>query len=216
MFERHRQHEALKRYEEALATWQAQRDGYAELVATARDFHGLSSNEINLGPGELLFFKVTGAGLSESRQGTGHYEGRSSGLSIPVASIGGHAVRYHVGASKGHYVQGAPVLTVIDHGTVFVTNRRVIFTGAKQTRQCDFAKLISVEHDDQTGTTVLSVSNRQKPIVISYGPALAGAFDFRLDLALANFRGDTESLLKNLEETLSAIDSHKPTPAQPT
>lgn len=62
----------------------------------------------------------------EPRRNAGHYEGKSSGISIPVASIGGRSVRYRVGASRGHYVQGAPVPTPVDTGTVYITNKRVI------------------------------------------------------------------------------------------
>jgi hypothetical protein len=216
MFEKHREHRAEKHYQEALAAWQTQRDGYADLVATARQFHGVTTSEINLGSGELLFYKVDGAGLVEERRGPGQYQGRSSGVSVPIGNISGHAIRYHVGASRGHYVQGAPILTVIDQGSVFVTNRRVIFTGAKQTRQCDYAKLIGYEHDDHTGTTTFSVSNRQKPTVVTYGPAVAGAFDFRLDLALATYRGTIDQFTDGLQQTLAALDANRPALAQPS
>jgi len=57
--------------------------------------------------------------------------------------------------------------------TVFITNQRVIFQGSKQTRECAFAKLIGFEHDDATGSTTFSVSNRQKPTTIHYGPDLS-------------------------------------------
>ncbi len=92
-------------------------------------------------------------------------------------------MRYRVGATRGHYVQGTPHPTAIDTGTVFVTNHRVIFQGANQTRECTFDKLLGVQHSDEDGITVLSVSNRQKPTTIHYGPRIAGWFDFRLDLA---------------------------------
>jgi len=62
---------------------------------------------------------------------------------------------------RGHYVSGAPTPTAIDNGTVYVTNQRVIFQGSKQTRECKFAKLLGVQHDDVEGSTTLSVSNRQ-------------------------------------------------------
>jgi hypothetical protein len=70
-------------------------------------------------------------------------------------------VRYRVGASRGHYVRGAPAPTAIDTGTAFITNKRVIFEGSRQTRECNFTKLIGVQHDDAVGATTLSVSNRE-------------------------------------------------------
>jgi hypothetical protein len=100
-----------------------------------------------LGNDERVFLQVAPVALIEDRVRGGHYEGRSQGVSIPIGSIGGHAVRYHVGANKGHYVQGAPTPTAIDQGTVLITNKRVVFEGAKQTRECLFTKLIGFQHD---------------------------------------------------------------------
>jgi hypothetical protein len=134
VFHKHREKKAEAAYQEALARWQAQRDGYAELLELAKTFNGVGSDEIMLGSDEALFYKVTGASLIEERRGAGHYEGRSSGFSVPVGSIGGRTVRYHVGSSRGHFVQGTPAPTAIDTGTAFITNKRVIFEGAHQTR----------------------------------------------------------------------------------
>jgi hypothetical protein len=122
--------------------------------------------------GETLFCKVTNVSLVEERRGKGHYQGGSTGFSIPVGSVGGRSVRYRIGASRGHYVQGAPSPTAIDTGTMFVTNQRVVFRGTKQTRECAFAKLIGFQHSVD-GSTTFSVSNRQKPTTIHYGPSIS-------------------------------------------
>jgi len=148
VFEKHREKKAAEEYQEALAQWKQQRDGYAHFLEVATGFSGSASTEIMLGKGEALFYKVTGAALIEERRGAGHFQAGSSGVSIPIGSIHGRSVRYRVGTTRGHYVQGAPTLTAIDSGTVFITNRRVIFQGAKQTRECLFAKLIGFQHAD--------------------------------------------------------------------
>jgi hypothetical protein len=210
MFEKHREKKAANEYEEALTRWQAEREGYDRLLQLAEGFAGTTTNDILLAQGEALFFKVTGAGLIEERAGQGHWEGHSSGVSVPIGSIGGHAVRYHVGATRGHYVQGSPVLTAIDYGTVYITNRRVIFSGSRQTRECAFAKLIGFQHDDQVGSTTFAVSNRQKPTTVHYGPGLSGEFDFRLDLALAHFRGTTGDLVAQVRQDLVQVDAARP------
>lgn len=106
-------------------------------------------------------------------------------------------------------MQGAPTPTAIDTGTVFVTNQRVIFQGAKQTRECAFAKLIGFQHSDD-GSTTFSVSNRQKPTTIHYGPSISGWFDFRLDLALAHFRGTVGDLVAQLQADLAQLDAERP------
>jgi hypothetical protein len=153
---------------------------------------------------------VTGASLVEDRRGRGTYSGGSHGISIPVGSMGGRTVRYRVGQTRGHYVQGEPTPTAIDSGIVFITNKRVIFQGGKQTRECPFTKLIGVEHDDEAGTSVISVSNRQRPMTIHYGPKIAGWFDFRMDLALAQFKGTVPELIQNLQAELAGIERAKP------
>lgn len=210
MFEKHREKKAAEAYQQALGAWQAQHDGYAHLIEVARGFSGAASNEILLKANEALFFKVTNTALVEERAGKGHFEGSSQGLSIPVGSIHGRSVRYRVGTTKGHYVQGAPVPTAIDKGTLFITNQRVIFQGARQTRECAFAKLIGFTHDDSEGSTTFSVSNRQKPTTIFYGPSCAMDVDFRIDLALAHFQGTVAELVADLMQDLAQIDAQRP------
>lgn len=210
LFEEHRVKKAAREHAEALAAWQADRSAQASMVETAKHYQGAGSDTLMLKAGEAVFFTVTGASLVEDRRGAGHYSGRSQGISVPVGSIGGRTVRYRVGANKGHYVQGAPTPTAIDTGTVFVTNQRVIFQGGKQTRECAFAKLIGFQHDDVDGTTTFSVSNRQKPTTIHYGPGASGPFDFGLDLALAHYKGTVEAMVADLEHGLDEIDRHRP------
>ena len=212
MFERHKAKKALARYEHNLAQWQDHHDAYAGLLQLAQTYGGEPSDEIMLKSGEAVFARVTGASLVEERRGPGHWQGGSTGVSIPIGSIGGRSVRYRVGATRGHYVQGTPHPAAIDSGTVFVTNQRVIFRGASQTRECDFEKLIGFQHSDPEGETVFSVSNRQKPTTIHYGPQMAGWFDFRLDLALAHFRNTVGTLVSQLQQELGAIDAGKPVP----
>ena len=210
MFEEHREKKAAKEHADAVVAWRARRDAQAALLDTARTSTGTGADSLLLQAGEAVFAQVTEAALVEERRGAGHYQGSSQGVSIPVASIGGRSVRYRVGANRGHYVQGTPAPTAIDHGTVYVTNRRVIFQGGAQTRECAFAKLIGFEHDDASGSTTFSVSNRQKPTTIHYGPKIAAWFDFRLDLALAHFRGTVDELIAGLQQDLDEIDRHRP------
>jgi len=151
----------------------------------------------------------------EERRGRGAYVGHSQGISLPVARIGGRQIRYRVGATKGHYVQGDLAPTAVDTGTMYVTSSRVVFRGSAQTRECAFAKLLAVDHDPDAGTTTLSVSNRSRPTTIHYGPAAAATVDFRLDLALARFRGTVDDLVAGLEADLAAIDAARPADGPP-
>jgi Protein of unknown function (DUF2510) len=208
VLEDHARKKAAKKYETALAAWQEQHDAQAELLRLAETFTGSDADGIILKRGEALFCQVTNTALVEERKGPGHYSGRSSGVSVPI----GLGMRYRVGANRGHYVQGTASPTAIDSGTTYVTNQRVVFQGGKQTRECTFAKLIGFRHDDDEGATTFSVSNRQKPTTIHYGPAVAGWFDFRLDLALAHFQGTVDQFVAGLQRELGALEERRPTP----
>ena len=179
-FEGHRAKKAAEAYQQALTQWQSERDAYARYLELAEKFNGSKEAEIVLGPDEALFYSVTGASLIEESPRQGHpTRGHNSGFSIPIGSVHGRSVRYRVGQTRGRLQsERAPTTTAIDTGTVFITNKRVIFQGTKQTRECLFAKLIGFEHSDSDGSTTFSVSSRQKPTTIHYGPGLSANFDF--------------------------------------
>jgi hypothetical protein len=206
MWKRRRERKALEAQQRAYDAWEHDRDEAAALVEAARTFEGTTTDELILRKNEHVFLIVDGASLIEDRRGVGHWEGRSSGFSVPVASIGGRSIRYHVGQSRGHYVQGAPVPTAIDHGKAFITDQRVVFLGGKQTRECAYAKLLGVEHESG-GVTVFSVSNRQKATVIACGSEAAGTFLFRLDLALAHYRNTLQRSSPSSRATSSRSSS---------
>lgn len=214
MFEAHREKKAYEHYEAELARWQQTRDSTAYLVDLAQNYHGDVTSDLILKPGEAVFATVTDAALIEERSGPGHYAGRSSGLSMPIANLGGHEIRYHVAATRGHYVQGAPIATGVDTGTIYVTNQRITFQGGRQTRECLFAKLIGVRYAPD-GSVTISVSNRSKPTVLHYGTELAGWFEFRATLALAHFRSTVPDLVAQLHQQLAHIDQAKPAAVAP-
>ncbi|HEY2703519.1 MAG TPA: hypothetical protein VGL20_07500 [Candidatus Dormibacteraeota bacterium] len=210
-WERHRLHVAEKRYEAQRAEWQGHVDGLEEYLRLIRGFAGDgAAGGLVLKRGETIFGRVEGASLVETRVQGGHWASASSGFSLPVGSIGGRSIRYHVGRSRGHYVQGSPVPTAIDRGTMAITSQRVVFVGARQTRECAFAKLVGYRHDG--GELTLSVTNRQNPTTIHYGPELDAWFVERFELALAHFRGTVAQLDSQVAGLLVEAASHRPEP----
>jgi len=212
VLEGHRERKAEQAVHQAELEWQTRHDAYVDLIEAARTFRGVDAEGVLLATGESVYLQVSGCALIEERRGAGTYVGHSHGVSIPVARIGGRPIRYRVGASKGHFVQGDPAPTVIDTGTVTVTSSRVVFQGGAQTRESPFAKLIGVHHDAATGATTFSLSNRKTPVTVRYGPGVSETFEFRLDLALANFRGTVDELVAGLVADLAAIDASRPEP----
>jgi hypothetical protein len=206
VFKHHRERAAQEREEEAKATRDQQWQGYAELVELAETFHGTATDALVLNRGEAAYYVVTNAALVEERRGRGHYQGGSTGFSVPI----GLGMRYRVGGFRGHYVQAPPTPTAIDTGTMVITNKRVVFVGQRQTRECRFEHLLAVHHDDEEGETTISVSNRQRPTILYYGSALSAQVDFRLSLALADFAGTRDQLVTQLRQELAAADSQAP------
>lgn len=195
----------------AFALWQAERDEAASLVAAAKapggPVPGLVLHKAESGVGTL-----TDCGLVEERRGQGHFVAGSAGVSIPIGSIGGRSVRYRLGATRGHYEQGQLAPQVVATGTLYLTDQRIAFVGPTQTRECAFAKLVAINRDDDAGSLAISVSNRQKPTVISYSPSVAGWVGFHVDLALARWRGDDDAFTAQLEAQLAEIDARRPHP----
>lgn len=208
---RHRLAVAAKHYEKQLADWQQQVTGLQEYLHIVETFTGETSGDtVVLRAGETLFGSITNTSLVETRVSGGHWVSGSSGFSVPVGSIGGHAVRYHVGRTRGHYVQGAPAPAAVDTGTLAITSQRVIFMGSRQTRECAFSKLAGYRHDG--GEVTLSVTNRQRPVTVHYGTELDSWFVERFELALAHFRGTVPQLHAQVQALIDQAEAHRPSP----
>jgi hypothetical protein len=197
--------------QQAVRNWQAERDEAQHLVDLATTL-GAGTNETELIPqkDETLIGNVQHASLIEEREVGAHFIGGAQGVSIPIGSIGGRSVRYRVGAMRGHRVAGVPTPTAIDVGEFFVTDQRLIFEGAKSSKECRLDKLISVHHVEP-GEITIAVSNREKPTTIYYGPRVAAMVDFYIDLALARFHGQGETFVQHLVAQVASIDARKPT-----
>lgn len=208
MFEKHKEKVAHEHYETALKSWQAEHDELASALQAATSRQGSASSEIILKSGEAVFASISNTSLVEDRRGAGSYAGHSSGFSIPIASVGGRSVRYRVGASKGHFVQGELHPQAVDSGKLFVTNQRVLFIGGKKTIECLFAKLVSV--NVANGELALSVSNRQKVTRVHFGSSLDGWVHLRLTLAMSIGRGDSAAFAAQLQAQLNELDAKRP------
>jgi hypothetical protein len=201
---------AEAKYTLDLAAWQETRDAQAHVLDLVTNYGGEPhATELMLKKDEELFGTVSSAALIEERAGQGQFVGRSQGFSIPVGSLGGHSIRYRVSASKGHFVAAPPVPTAIDHGTLYITNQRIVFQGSRQTRECLYVKLVAFQ-TAENGAATFSVSNRQKPTVVQYGAEIAPWFDLRLQIALAHFRGTLPDLVSKAQVELNSVDARKP------
>jgi hypothetical protein len=214
MFEKHKEKKAEKAYEAQLKAWQDEHDELTAVLQAATTGHGYESSDLILKQDESIFGTIARAGLIEERRGPGHYTGGSTGVSIPIGSVGGHSVRYRVGATRGHYVQGTPHPEAVDQGVMVLTNQRAVFVGTKKTLECDYPKLVNATVGN--GELALSVSNRQTVTRVHYGPALDEWVHLRLTLALSVYRGDASEFAAQIQAQLNELDAKRPVSPVPS
>jgi len=184
----------------------------------ARMFDGVdqppSGCTIALHAGERLLLTVGPLGLIEPRSSGGHWVGGSQGISVHVP--GTKSMRYRVGASRGTYVRGEEVPTVIDTGEFMVTTQRAVFAGSKASREWVWAKLVGITHAEDASWTTIAVANRQKVSGVVYGDDVKDTVRFRIDLAVAIATNTRDELVQHLSESIAATQQELNAPAPVT
>ena len=133
MFKKSKEKRAERAAEAAEAQRQAsetaaqhERDVIAWCITTARAAAagtiGPVAAPIALKAGESALYAVEGAGLVEPRRGAGQWQGGSQSVSVRIP--GTKSMRYRVGGTRGTYVQGEEKPTLIDSGTVTITDQQ--------------------------------------------------------------------------------------------
>jgi hypothetical protein len=154
-----------------------------------------------LAPGEGAIYVIPGAGLFESRRGAGHWTGGSSGFSVPT----GAGTRFRIGATHGYYVPGKESPTIIDTGTVSLTDHRAVFQGGNHTREWDFKKLLGVQHFSDQPWTAIQVSNREKTSGFTYKGTRTDFVRSWLEIAIGLYEGKRDEILSQLQQQLSEL-----------
>lgn len=125
---------------------------FAETIGT-KEFPGFSPEK-----GEIPIYKLQNVALTEFRSTGSSFQGSSQGVSVRLAK----GLSYRIGASRGQLTKNPEQLSVIDHGSVTFTNKRIFFVGSNVNREWDFAKLLDVNVGVNGVFVNLAVSNRQK------------------------------------------------------
>ncbi len=208
MFGKSKERAAAAPQVDATAQWGQRVAAYQSLIDVIDGSKVLEANGLLLKPGEVLLGQVQNVGLIEERSVDGHWQGASQGFSIPIGSIKGRSVRYRVGVNHGHYVQGEPQPTAVDHGALSITDQRIVYQGATKTAECLFTKLLGVQQS--SGSIVISVSNRQKPTVVHVGASLEDWVADRISIATSLYQGEKDQVLANLHQQLNDVVAAKP------
>lgn len=192
----------------ALQEWNDQLQDLQFLLSVASGHSSSAVTALMLKPDEIGVAQITNVGLIEDRKGAGEWKGASQGVSFPIGHVAGRPVRYRVGQTRGHYVQGAPVPTAVDTGTLSITSQRVVYQGSKKSAECAFTKLLGIQHGE--GGLTISVSNRQKPTVVHFGERLDDWVSIRLTIAMALFHGDAADTVTQLQSQISELEANRP------
>ena len=204
MLKRHQADKARETYQNALDIWQSERSSLQGLLDVAQGQAVVESEGVILKAGEVALGVVTDVSLIETRSVGGHWEGRSSGFSVPIAG----GLRYRVGRTRGNYVAATPHPQEVDQGTAVITSQRVVYLGESKTLECAFSKLLGIQ--DGPDEVSISVSNRQKPTILHLGAELVPWFVDRLGLGLAMFNNDVDTFLASVHEQLAELEARKP------
>lgn len=108
--------------------------------------------------GEKYVLSLKDQMLVEPRRGTRVSSRSTDAFTVALAK------GFYYTAAAGNSVSPEPSdeLKHIDSGVAHFTTHRVVFVGAKQTREWDFAKLLGVTEEPGGLRVMISVSNRQK------------------------------------------------------
>ena len=176
-------------------------------VEACRDGSNAVSVEMVLKKGEHSIWSGP-AGLIETRKTAGGYVGKSRGVSIPIGHTG---LRYRVGASSGTFVPGKEYQSVVDSGTVTLSNQRVVFTGQKESREWSFSKWLGADANSSETIYLFHVSNRQKVSGLGFNTVEVGhEFNRFLGLALQIQDGEFQGELEELRASVNELTSKKP------
>jgi hypothetical protein len=139
------------------------------LIALANDgrLPTVDGSALLVGGGEVVHLVRSAALMSE--HAVREWRGRTSGISVPI----GHGVRYRTGAIRGHSVVVGTQMVATDSGTLYVTSKRLVFSGAKSTIDIPLAKLVEVNAYSD-GVSVHASNRKTAPLFrVASGPPVA-------------------------------------------
>ncbi|HYA69492.1 MAG TPA: hypothetical protein VED63_12240, partial [Acidimicrobiales bacterium] len=196
---------------EEQAAWQGDLERLQWFLNRAQHAQGSTNADdasipVALRADEHALLVLQGVELIEPRRMPGHWVGASNGFTFHVAR------REDPGEGKGtgHVVEGESVATPIDTGSVTVTDRRVVFTGAREAREWDFEHTVGFHNYDAPPWTALPVAGRDKISGVRYPQEASEGFRFALALGMARARGNAGSLIADLNEQLARLESERP------
>lgn len=127
----------------------------------------VTGSSLLVGGGEVVHLVRPAAVMSE--HAVREWRGRTSGISVPI----GHGVRLRSGAIRGHSVVVGTQMVATDVGTLYVTSKRLVFSGNKSTIDIPLAKLVEINAYSD-GVSVHASNRKTAPLFrVPSGPVVA-------------------------------------------
>lgn len=178
----------------------SQRDLEASLLSQAEALENLAKSgfstdaDFMLQKGEKFIYEISNCELTEYKSSGSTYSGGTVGASVPLGFAG---IRVGGGRSSGSFTRNPEQLTVVDSGAAIYTTKRVIFSGAKQTRNFDLAKVVNYNAGPNGINVSISVSNRSVTSGLQQSDSLAISPGILMDIAMtATTDSEKESMNK--------------------
>jgi hypothetical protein len=202
-------------YRRALEPWQEEADALRGHLNVACTFAGATAADepsvpLRLAAGERVFSVLEQASLVEPRKRPERWSVGYTGFSFRLA----RGLRYRAVGSAGKKEHGEEPPDPIDRGMATITDRRVVFSGARRTREWAFDKLAGYHNDGRVPLTLFHVSNREKVSGLLYGAGQAEELHFRLALALAHHGGTVNEFVNHIERQLAVHEAGRPEPPE--
>ena len=124
----------------------------------------VSAPGLALKSGELVIGRLSQAGLLEYVSDGSTYQGINTGLGVGLTKN----VSLNVGGSQGQLTKNPEVEQIIDTGSVIFTDQRVLFAGAKYTREWSFAKMVNVSLSPNGSSVHMNVAGQSKVSGLQY------------------------------------------------
>ena len=200
-------------HQAAITQWNADNDAITRMLDVVRDCRNgkvheqfTDSNDYGfmLAPGEFAVAFLQGAAFIETVRAPTRYSGGYGGVSFPIFG----RVRLNTGRMGGTVKQGEESISNTDSGNALVTNTRIMFAGAKRTKEWRFDKMMSCSHIPG-GITIFAMKTG-KPSGIGYGDGPAPEVRFRIELASSLALGTLERYENELVAEQAELAKQRP------
>lgn len=144
---------------------------------------------LSLRPGETAFYELGGVELREYRSKGSTYKGGYLGGNLSLTQ--GFSVS--AGGNSGKLVRDEEEATTLDVGTAIFTTQRVIFSGPKQTREWDLAKLLNIDVGENGYVVSISSGSSQRTAALAGPMELGITPGILFTIALETFKEGDEA-----------------------